>query len=742
MESLPKTLPASWYRSPPLYQLEKRGVFLKAWFLLAPITRFGVENEAVDYEMAGIKLSVRRRSMLSNDIVVFNAETAEELQSYITHSGLLFSTISSMAPSFNEYFPDLEPLLARVDFTQLPYRRSIKYEGRFNWKTMVDGYQECLHCQYTHPSFSLFYPPAFYAVHNHTNFSRHIADPKRPDDGLFLYFFPVVTLNVYGGGMSSFRVCPTEDPGVTRMEFDYYHVEEGEQFEEYYKFVRQVALEDFELCEKAQANLEKGIYREGILNPEKESGVAWYQQEVLKRVVAQHEIEKVASELAMEATAEASIGAKYLILPAVAVSFLILLATALFLSRHSIEWMLQQVITPAVSHSQSCSQIKSSHATAYEVSTSRDVPEGWFTDATVFALERRAIFATTWLCITHTSHFQRPGDYLTFNISDYPFFLIMGKDLILRGFHNVCRHRAYSVTRKPIGSSLVLGCRYHGWSYDTKGRLTKAPKFDDIPSFKREENNLYQIWVKTDGNGFVFVNFQGDWSVQDPDTRGLTQFANSFNISSASSMVEFWQAEGDFNWKFASSLFEASDNRPFIGHGPKASLFARLFWARKTPRATCQPSSISALRAIPGTDLWFMTVVEPLSATRSSIRRTLYTSQPASKKATDQKLIDDVRDDFEADLQSLNHKQTQLTTLLTSTAGDDIMTPFQLRLLDQIEAHLKQERKAGTQIFPAAQTVPDKDGNSSTGGVAERCKLFPFPVFNPFSLTEQLKETD
>lgn len=188
----------------------------QAWFLLAPITRFQREEEVVDYEMAGVKLNVRRSSMIENDIAVFNAETGEELRSYITESGLLFSTISSMAPSFKEYFPDLEPLLARVDFTKLPYRKSIKYEGKFNWKTMVDGYQECLHCQYTHPSFSIVYPPTFYAVHNHTNFSRHIADPKMPDDGLFLYFFPVVTLNVYGGGMSSFRICPTEDPGVTR----------------------------------------------------------------------------------------------------------------------------------------------------------------------------------------------------------------------------------------------------------------------------------------------------------------------------------------------------------------------------------------------------------------------------------------------------------------------------------------------------------------------------------------------
>lgn len=74
--------------------------------------------------------------------------------------------------------------------------------------------------------------------------------------------------------MSSFRVCPTEDPNLTRMEFDYYHLESGEKFEEYFKFVRQVAMEDFELCEKAQENLTKGVYREGVLNPVKETGVA------------------------------------------------------------------------------------------------------------------------------------------------------------------------------------------------------------------------------------------------------------------------------------------------------------------------------------------------------------------------------------------------------------------------------------------------------------------------------------
>jgi hypothetical protein len=87
--------------------------------------------------------------------------------------------------------------------------------------------------------------------------------------------------------MSCFRACPTSDPGVSIMEFDYYHQGSDEEFEEYFNFVRQVALEDFELCEKAQSNLEKGIYREGILNPKKENGVAFYQQQVRKMIYGQ-----------------------------------------------------------------------------------------------------------------------------------------------------------------------------------------------------------------------------------------------------------------------------------------------------------------------------------------------------------------------------------------------------------------------------------------------------------------------
>jgi phenylpropionate dioxygenase-like ring-hydroxylating dioxygenase large terminal subunit len=189
---------------------------------------------------------------------------------------LLFITLSAESLPFEEFFPGLEEMVQHVDFTKLKPRKCLRYEGKYNWKTMVDGYQECLHCPYAHPAFSKVYKPQiYYEVHNKHNYSQHIAQTNNPEDGLFIYLFPNTCLNIYGGGMSSFRVCPDSDPTKTNMEFDYYHMAEidSEEFKSYYSFVRTVGIEDHDLCERAQENLNVGIYTEGLLNPTKENGV-------------------------------------------------------------------------------------------------------------------------------------------------------------------------------------------------------------------------------------------------------------------------------------------------------------------------------------------------------------------------------------------------------------------------------------------------------------------------------------
>lgn len=107
----------------------------------------------------------------------------------------------------------------------------------------------------------------------------------------------------------------------------------------------------------------------------------------------------------------------------------------------------------------------------------------------------------------HRSRFDKIGDYHAFDVAGISFFAVLGKDFKLRAFHNVCRHRAYTVVRKPCGTSTRFSCKYHGWQYDDEGRLVKAPKFDESPGFVPEDNGLFEVKLITTRDGLVFVNF-------------------------------------------------------------------------------------------------------------------------------------------------------------------------------------------------------------------------------------------
>ncbi|KAH7134508.1 hypothetical protein B0J13DRAFT_507053 [Dactylonectria estremocensis] len=291
MPACPTTLPASWYTSNAFYcGLERRAVFLQAWMLLGAVARWPNVGEDYPSDIAQVEFTVRRISDDWRSIKVFLNADGTEMKSHLTSNGLLFLTLSNDSVDFEEYFPGLEDLVSNIDCTQLTPRRCLTYPGSYNWKTMVDGYQECLHCAYVHPAFSKIYSPVTYQVLINHNYCQHIAESSKPNDGLFIYMFPNSTIALYGGGMSSFRACPQADANRTIMQFDYYHQEPvgSEIFENYYKFARKVAEEDHELCEKAQVNLEVGIYSEGLLNPDKENGVAYYQNRVREMCCAEY----------------------------------------------------------------------------------------------------------------------------------------------------------------------------------------------------------------------------------------------------------------------------------------------------------------------------------------------------------------------------------------------------------------------------------------------------------------------
>lgn len=179
------------------------------------------------------------------------------------------------------------------------------------------------------------------------------------------------------------------------------------------------------------------------------------------------------------------------------------------------------------------------------------LPASWWVSQEIFELEKRAIFFKSWLYCSHTSRFKKSGDYFQFNILGLLLFIIKAKDGSYKAFHNVCRHRAYPVVRKEKGSSTVLMCKYHGWTYNADGLLIKAPQFDGVSGFRKEENSLFSIHTHVTRQGLIYINFCND-SEQlmpfDEFFEGMTDEMDEFDFSDYEYNMSY-ELRGKFNWK-------------------------------------------------------------------------------------------------------------------------------------------------------------------------------------------------
>ena len=132
------------------------------------------------------------------------------------------------------------------------------------------------------------------------------------------------------------------------------------------------------------------------------------------------------------------------------------------------------------------------------------LPSHYYLDPLCLEREKELVFGRTWQLVARADDLARSGDFVPATILDEPIVITHGMDGALRGFYNVCRHRAGQVALAK-GNRKSLQCRYHGWTYGLDGTLRACPEMEETQDFAKEDFGLIPVRVERWGP-FVFAN--------------------------------------------------------------------------------------------------------------------------------------------------------------------------------------------------------------------------------------------
>lgn len=251
-----KALPASWYTSQELYELERRAIFSRKWLLTTHSLRLPNAGDFLQYRIAGYPfLLVRDREGKINafhnvcrhrafPVVTEESGSSRRIFSckyhgwsyglngklakapgyqeldgfdksnngllpihvHVDRKGFIWVNLdSSQKPeiAWEDDFRDIDVQERFKEFNFEDYRfdHTWEMEGDYNWKILADNYNECYHCATAHPDVPSLADLEAYDVDPKDGSIIHFAH-ARPDQierGLKIastYYFPNASMTV------------------------------------------------------------------------------------------------------------------------------------------------------------------------------------------------------------------------------------------------------------------------------------------------------------------------------------------------------------------------------------------------------------------------------------------------------------------------------------------------------------------------------------------------------------------
>ncbi|KAI8942101.1 hypothetical protein NX059_000196 [Plenodomus lindquistii] len=342
-----RALPATWYTSPSMYEIERRAIFSKRWLFITHISRLKQAGDWLRYHIAGFDFIIthdrsgtigafhnvcRHRAYpviekegAGNAQILacryhgwsygLNGKLAKapgyqdlefdktdnglfRIHTHIDTNGFIWVNMDAAPiPSvpWTEHFAnvDVQARYSHLDFSAYELDHMYELECAYNWKIAADNFNECYHCPTTHPDIPAFLNLESFDSDTVAGHIQHhcVSTEEQLQKGLDVhstYYFPNVSMSASPHFLMIQKFCPTSATN-TLITYEIYknRNSSAEQFHLIADMYERVMREDKVLCTNAQRNLERGVFTNGLMHPRYEKAPLFFQKTV-REVVVEH----------------------------------------------------------------------------------------------------------------------------------------------------------------------------------------------------------------------------------------------------------------------------------------------------------------------------------------------------------------------------------------------------------------------------------------------------------------------
>ncbi|MGP8308858.1 aromatic ring-hydroxylating oxygenase subunit alpha [Vibrio sp. YIC-376] len=180
----------------------------------------------------------------------------------------------------------------------------------------------------------------------------------------------------------------------------------------------------------------------------------------------------------------------------------------------------------------------------------------------VYQQDLELIWYKEWIFAGHTFEINKPGEYFTLQVGQYPVIVVRDEKGEVRAFHNVCRHRGSRLCQNSKGKNAKLVCPYHKWTFGLDGKLLYAGNMGE--QFNAADNGLTPVHCEL-VNSYIYICVADEAPDFEQFRQDMSPFTDPHNLEDCKVAYESNLIEKG-NWKIVfennRECFHCDGNHP------------------------------------------------------------------------------------------------------------------------------------------------------------------------------------